>query len=60
MARINVECNIRSKSDLCVNVKYNATLPLGLPHYPTFCIIDGTKVTELVFEFLSNKPSTSN
>ena len=47
-----MKCNIRYKSELYANVKKNNTTTEILPHYPTFCRIYETKVTNLVGESL--------
>ena len=52
---ISVERNIRDKSDLHDNVRKKSTITPGLPHDPTVCIIEVTKVTDLVGEIIRKK-----
>ena len=57
LAIINVECDIRDKSEFWTNIRNNATVPLGLLHEPTVCIIDGIKITDSVGEITRKKTS---
>ena len=53
--KINMECYIRSKSDLYAMVQNNAPIPPGLNRDTTVCRIDITKVTNSVGEILRKK-----
>ena len=55
--KINMECYIRSKSELCYNVQNSSPIPPGINRESTFCRIYGTNVTDSVGELL-NKKST--
>ena len=50
-----MECDIRSKSELCANVQNNAPTPTGLNRDTTVYRIYGTKVTYSVGESLRKK-----
>ena len=60
LERINVECGIRAKSDLYVNVRNNSPIPPRLPHDTKVCIIYGIKFTDTVVESIRRKPATRN
>ena len=55
-----MECYIMAKSESCANVRNNAPIPPDLPYDTPLCIIDGTKVTDLVGEILYKKLSINN
>ena len=55
LEKINMECDIRSKSELCANVQNNAPTPPGLNRDTTVYRIYGTKVTYSVGESLRKK-----
>ena len=55
LEKINMECDIRSESDLCTNVQNNDPTPPGLNRETTVYRIYGTKVTYSVDESLRMK-----
>ena len=55
--KINMECDIRSKSYLCVDVKKYDPTPQGLNRETTICSIDETKFTDSVGESIRKKTS---
>ena len=55
MSRLNVECDIRYKSELRDNVRKNDSIPPGLPHEPTIYRIDGIKITDSVGKIIRKK-----
>ena len=57
LARINVEYDIRSKSELRANVRNNAPITKVLTHDTTVFIIDGIKITDSVGEIIRKKTS---